>query len=131
MTVEDKLQQIFDIIKSIEVENDPGIAAILMEGFGLSMNIINAAIATGGRRDKIDISEHLEIVSSVLGVSVKDLVMKAIDDINGANNENLGSKAPDQSTLDFITSGQDLDDYEKFLAQNKAKEDLDFLSKEI
>lgn len=131
MTVEDKLQQIFDIIKSIEVENDPGIAAILMEGFGLSMNIINAAIANGGRRDKIDISEHLEIVSSVLGVSVKDLVMKAIDDINGANNENLGSKAPDQSTLDFITSGQDLDDYEKFLAQNKAKEDLDFLSKEI
>jgi hypothetical protein len=39
------------------------------------------------------------------------------------------NKEADAVTLDFITS--DLDDYEKFIAQNKAKESLDFLSKEI
>jgi hypothetical protein len=122
MSVIDKLNLIAQTIKEIESE-DPGMAAILVEGFGLSLNLIDTVSKNGARKD-IDISEHLEIVSKVLNVSIKDLVMAAMQ---GDNTES--DKAPDQNTLDFITS--DLDDYEKFVAQNKAKSDLDFLSKSI
>jgi hypothetical protein len=122
MSVIDKLNLIAATIKEIEAE-DPGMAAILVEGFGLSLNLIET-VSKNGARKEIDISEHLEVVSKILNVSIKDLVMAAMQ---GENSEN--DKVPDQDTLDFITS--DLDDYEKFIAQNKAKSDLDFLSKSI
>jgi hypothetical protein len=60
-----------------------------------------------------------------LGISVENLVMEIIN----KQQQDLNNKVPDQQTLDFITS--DMDDYEKFLAQNKAKEDLEFLAKSI
>ena len=41
------------------------------------------------------------------------------------------SKAPDKESLDFITSDVDVDDYEKFLEENKVKENLDFLNSQI
>lgn len=122
MSVIDKLNLIAETIKEIETE-DPGMAAILVEGFGLSLNLIET-VSKNGARKEIDISEHLEVVSKILNVSIKDLVMAAMQ---GETSEN--DKVPDQDTLDFITS--DLDDYEKFIAQNKAKSDLDFLSKSI
>jgi hypothetical protein len=46
-------------------------------------------------------------------------------------NQTMPDKEVDKNTLEFITSASDLDDYEKFLAQAKAKEDLDFLSNAI
>jgi hypothetical protein len=121
MTLTDKLSDIFNIIEDVKTI-DPGAAAILIEGFGLSLNLIKTVAENNGR-ETIDVSEHLEIITSILGISLKDLVATVITQ----NQE--GGKEPDQATLEFITS--DLDDYEKFLAQNKAKEDLDFLSKEI
>lgn len=122
MSVVDKLCQIGDIITDIEKE-DPGMAAILQEGFGLSLRIIKE-VSERGQRDTIDVSEHIEIMSKILGVSLNDLVMSILN-----NQGQESNKEPDQATLDFITS--DMDDYEKFLAQNKAKTDLDFLSKNI
>jgi hypothetical protein len=123
MDITQKIQQIFDIIKEIEPES-PEISGILMEGLGLSLNIIESVIENNGRKN-IDISEHLEMISRILGVSLTDLVMSMMNDTSSEQND----KVPDQETLDFITN--DLDDYEKFLAQNKAKESLDFLSKEL
>ena len=123
MSLDTKLQSIYDIIQDIKTD-DPFVAGVLFEGFGIALNTIDAAVKNNGR-DKIDISEHLETVSSILGVSVRDLVMHVIQTQPGAE----GNKAPDEETLDFITG--DLDDYEKFLAQNKAKDDLDFLAKNI
>ena len=120
MTLDDKLSDIFNIIEDIKTI-DPGIAAILIEGFGLSLNLIESVAKNNGR-EEIDLSEHLEIITSILGVSLRDLVSIAM-------NTQEVNKEPDQATLDFITA--DLDDYEKFLAKNAAKEDLDFLSKEI
>lgn len=123
MDITEKIQQIFDIIKEIEPES-PEISGILMEGLGLSLNIIESVIENNGRKN-IDISEHLEMISRILGVSLTDLVMSMINNSSPEQND----KVPDQETLDFITN--ELDDYEKFLAQNKAKESLDFLSKEL
>ncbi len=122
MSVVDKLCDIEKIINEIAVE-DPGMASILREGFGLSLNLIKQ-VAENGPRKEIDISEHIDIMSRILGVSLSDLVMNIMQ-----SQEQTSDKAPDQETLDFITS--DLDDYEKFLAQNKAKDDLDFLTKNI
>jgi hypothetical protein len=119
----EKLNQIGTVINEIETE-DPGTAGILREGFGLSLNIIKE-VAENGNRDVVDVSEHIEVVSRVLNISMRDLVMNIMQDMQGGAND----KAPDQDTLNFITS--DLDDYEKFLAQEKAKKDLDFLAKSI
>lgn len=122
MSVVDKLYEIGNLIDSI-AEEDPGMADILREGFGLSLRLIRE-VAERGPRTEIDISEHIEIASKVLGVSLVDMVTTIMQ-----SQDQVSNKEPDQATLDFITS--DLDDYEKFLAQNKAKDDLDFLSKNI
>lgn len=125
MTLTDKLAQILDIIKSTEAD-DPMVSAILMDGFGLSLNLIavNVERAEKGEVGN-DISQQLEMISRVCGISLEDVVRHVIDQ----DQTNQADKPVDQATLEFITS--DLDDYEKFLAQNKAKEDLDFLNKVI
>jgi hypothetical protein len=122
MSVVDKIQEIITIIGEIKQE-DPVAGDILIEGIGLSLNLLEVASDEKGR-EKADVSEHLHIITKVLGVSLEDLVISIMDHKN-----NQSDKPVDQSTLDFITT--DMDDYEKFLAQNKAKEDLDFLSKAI
>jgi hypothetical protein len=119
----DKLSQIGSIINEIESE-DPATAGILREGFGLSLNIMKE-VAERGNREVVDISEHIDIVSRVLNVPFRELVMSIVQN----QEPEVSDKAPDQETLDFITS--DMDDYDRFLAQNKAKDDLDFLSKNI
>lgn len=122
MTVEDKVKQIYEIIKDIETE-DTAIASILAEGFMLSLNLIG--VVQQRAEGTIDVSEHLNVISNILGVSLEDLIMQALEE----NQLKMTDKPVDQATLDFITT--DLDDYEKFLAQNKAKEELEFLSNEL
>ena len=129
MTINEKLEKILEIIKLMEVEDDPGVSTIMLDGFILSMNLIKELSERTEPVDSIDISKQIEMVTSVLGVSLHDLVMQIIKDMN--ENQEMPDKEVDKNTLDFITSAADLDDYEKFLAQNKAKEDLDFLSKAI
>jgi len=121
MSIDTKINDIIAIIKDIEKE-DAGVAAILFEGLGLSVNLIQQVAANGGRKD-IDVTEHLEIASKVLGFSVKDLILNVMQE------QSQPKKEADAETLNFITS--DLDDYEKFLAQAKAKESIDFLTKQI
>jgi N-dimethylarginine dimethylaminohydrolase len=118
-----KLEEISNAIAAIG-EVEPAYGHILLEGFGLSLDLINEVTQNKGVR-QMDVSEHLRIVTNILGFSLEDLVMAAMP----KQEETTSNKEVDQATLDFITS--DLDDYEKFLAQNKAKEDLDFLSKSI
>ena len=129
-TIDEKLNDIFEIIKAIEIEDDPGVSTVMLDCFILGLNVIKELSENPtDTRDKFDVSQHVEMVSRILGIPLKDLVMQCIDEVNTA----LGNsdKPVDQNTLDFITSQSDLDDYDKFLAQNKAKEDLDFLSKAI
>lgn len=126
-TVE-KIEQIHQIINEIGAE-DPAVGNIMLEGFGISMNVIRALIETNGRRDSIDLTEQVEFVTKALGFDL-ELLVKHVLDTKFATEMNIETnKEPDQETLDFITS--DLDDYEKFLAENKAKESLSVLSKEL
>ena len=76
MDITQKIQQIFDIVKEIETES-PDVSSILMEGLGLSLNIMESVVKNNGRQN-IDISEHLEIISKILGVSLTDLILAII-----------------------------------------------------
>ena len=129
MTINEKLEKILEIINLMEVEDEPGVSTIMLDGFILSMNIIKELSERTEPAASIDISKQIEMVTSILGISLTDLVMQIIKDMN--ENQEMPDKEVDKNTLDFITSATDLDDYDKFLAQAKAKEDLDFLSKSI
>ena len=129
MTINEKLEKILEIINLMEVEDEPGVSTIMLDGFILSMNIIKELSERTEPAASIDISKQIEMVTSILGISLHDLVMQIIKDMN--ENQEMPDKEVDKNTLDFITSATDLDDYDKFLAQAKAKEDLDFLSKSI
>jgi hypothetical protein len=129
MTINEKLEKILEIIKLMEVEDDPGVSTIMLDGFILSINIIKELSEQTEPATTLDISKQIEMVSSILGLSLNDLVMQIIKDMN--ENQEMPDKEVDKNTLDFITSAENLDDYDKFLAQAKAKEDLDFLSKAI
>ena len=126
MSTIEKIAQIHNLIKEIDQEA-PEVGAILYDGFNLSLKTLQAVAEKGGNSE-MDISDHINIICKALGIDLKDIVQQIVD---GMQQGNIGenAKAPDQDTLEFITS--DLDDYEKFLAQNKAKENLDFLSKQI
>ena len=128
MSTLDKIANIHRLINEIEQE-DSEVGIILLEGFNLSLRTLQA-VAEKGERTNVDISDHLQLVCKVLGIDLKDMIEQVVKDMSTQNSGDMNeNKAPDSDTLDFITS--DLDDYEKFIAQNKAKEDLDFLSKQI
>lgn len=124
-TINEKFSAIWDLVDEIYEENQE-IGAIVAECFNLCIKTL-VAVTEKGNRDEIDISEHIKIMSRALGVDLQKLVEQAMSDVSGQTMES--QKEADATTLEFITS--DLDDYEKFLAQNKVKESLDFLSKEI
>jgi hypothetical protein len=122
----DKLNQIFELICEISAE-DQALGILLKEFYTLSIKTASEVAQSGGNRDTIDISQHIKIISNVLGVDIRDMMEHVLKEVSGQQVES--NKEADVATLEFITS--DLDDYEKFIAQNKAKESLDFLSKEI
>lgn len=127
--IDEKISDIFQIIKDIEIEDDPGVSNVLLDGFILSLNIIKELSERTEPVEHVDISEHIKMVSRCLGISLEDLVVQIVKQMN--EGQDASDKPVDQNTLDFIISNSDLDDYEKFVAENKAKEDLDFLSKTI
>jgi hypothetical protein len=122
MTVIDKLQQIATLIDEIKAE-DSALADVLWSGFRLSMDL---STKIGENPDDVDMSEQLTTVCNMLGIDLQALVMYILQTTNTGQDSD---KPVDEKTLDFITG--DLDEYEKFIAQNSAKENLDFLSKEI
>lgn len=128
MSTIEKISEIHKLIMEIDKE-DPALGQILLEGFGLSMNITKAIMEKGDR--EVDYSEHLQIIAKIMGFSLEDLVTSIVEKM--AAEQEVNNKIADKDTLDFITatSSEDLDDYEKFIAENKAKESLDFLSKAI
>jgi hypothetical protein len=124
-----KIQQIHNNIA--EIGNlAPDVADILADGFVLSMNLLEA-VALRGNEELNDVNKRIELVTAVLGFSLEELVLGVIEknNNNGTGNMIDTSKEPDEETLKFITS--DMDDYERFLAEAKAKESLDFLKSSI
>ena len=125
-TVIDKLNQIFEIICDVAKE-DQAVGDILKEFYTLSLRTLSEIAENGGDTSEVDVSEHINIISNILGMNVRAMMEEVFKDMTEQQVES--NKEADATTLEFITS--DLDDYEKFIAQNKAKESLDFLSKEI
>jgi hypothetical protein len=137
-----KLTSIANTIKEIEAE-DADISGILMESYGLALRTIKAK--ADGQSNVIDLDGQIDLVSRALGVKLEDLIMKIVQQqfppgnpttLDPSNPQPMSiveqiAKKADEATLNFITSASDLDDYEKFLAEAKAKESLDFLKKQI
>jgi hypothetical protein len=115
-----QLQKVFDSIMNIE---DPLVGTIVMGNFKTSLNTIqqvqenNDSISEG-----VDISDQINQVCEILGFDLREMVTHIMSQANPVIESD---KEVDKDTLDFITS--DLDDYERFLAQAKAKKELDFL----
>ena len=124
-----KIQQIHNNIA--EIGNlAPDVADILADGFVLSMNLLEA-VALRGNEELNDVNKKIELVTAVLGFNLEELVLGVIEknNNNGTGTMIDNTKEPDEETLKFITS--DMDDYERFLAESKAKESLDFLKSSI
>lgn len=119
-----KLNQILELIKEIKIENDV-IGNILMVNFKSAINTIEALRT----KTHLDLNEKIELLSELLGIKIEDLIKNIID------NNYINSDASDQETIDFIlgtskninNTNKQIDDYEKFLEDNKVKENIDYL----
>jgi hypothetical protein len=121
----EKLTSISQNIKEIS-EYDEGLANLIWIGFDTAMSLAQSISENNEKKEQIDISVYIQQICDALGVDIEQMVLSIIQNNNTQESSN---KEPDLETLDFITS--DLDDYEKFLAKSSAKNNLDFLSKEI
>lgn len=78
---------------------------------------------------ELDISEKIELMSGLLGLSLEEIVLNIIDKNQNdcacteqesvefiMNNSNLENS--EQESVDFIINNSDIDDYEKFLKEN-------------
>jgi len=121
----EKLTSISQNIKEIS-EYDEGLANLIWIGFDTAMSLAQSISENNEKKEQIDISVYIQQICDALGVDIEQMVLSIIQNNNTQESSN---KEPALETLDFITS--DLDDYEKFLAKSSAKNNLDFLSKEI
>lgn len=129
MSVADKLTQIYKIIGEIKDE-EPGIGIILQDGFEISFKIIDKIVKNDGQPfTELDVSDQIQIVSDILGINVEQLMVHTITQHN--DEAEVAQKAADEETMAFITADEDVDDYEKFIEENKVKENLDFLKGEV
>jgi len=129
----DKLEEVFKVIGEI---NDEPIKALMNDTFMLALRTLKEA---NQKKDAIDISEQLEIVTRALNFPLEDMIMHVLQTkFAGQNNScmpetqyDINSKEADEETLDFITADIDTDDYETFLKENGVQETLEDLKKEI
>lgn len=124
----EKLQKINDIINEV-AEEDTGVANVLRDSFALSYSILETVAKNGGTIQELDVSDQIKLVSDTLQIDMEQLVIHAITEFN--DQMDLEQKAADEKTLAFITADEDVDDYERFIDENKVKENLDFLKGEV
>jgi hypothetical protein len=133
LTVIEKLNLIFALIKEISQE-DKLIGDILMVNYQRAINTIQS-ISTD---TPMDVSEQIKLVTELLGIDLEVLVKTIIEEDYNMNQTGdfINSGEADKATIDFITgnsqninNSNNIDDYEKFLAQTKA--DMEFLKGEI
>ena len=75
--ISDKIAKIHELIGEISKENEV-IGAILLEGFGMSLNLIRYKLDNPEAKG-IDVSEQIQIVSTILGFSLEDLVTSILE----------------------------------------------------
>ncbi len=126
MTTTEKIEEIIKLMGEIS-EEDNVTGRVLLDGLGLSINVLET-ISKEEFKGTLDISDQINLVSNILGFSLEEMVMYIIQQ---SSDDSLSDKEPDKETMDFLSSSVDVDDYEKFLEENKVKDNLSFLSKEI
>jgi hypothetical protein len=124
----EKLQQIYTLIQEIEAE-DKVAGGIVRRGFELSFDLLQKVAQNDGKLEELDVSDQIKMVTEVLGYDVEQLVIQAITEFN--DQMDIEQKAADEATLAFITADEEVDDYERFIEENKVKENLDFLKGEV
>lgn len=124
----EKLQQIYTLIQEIEAE-DKVAGGIVRQGFELSFDLLQKVAQNDGKVEELDVSDQIKMVTEILGYDVEQLVVQAITEFN--DQMDIEQKAADEATLAFITADEDVDDYERFIEENKVKENLDFLKGEV
>lgn len=125
----DKLSLMLEFASSIR---DDRIRMVVMESFSMAVGVIESdegRVSGNDDGDSIDIADKIGMISSILGYSLEDIVGSLMQ--MGDTGVDISSKEPDKEALDFIISDVDVDDYEKFLEDNKVKENLDFLNSQI
>jgi|NOAtaT_6_FD_contig_21_1073678_length_522_multi_3_in_0_out_0_1 hypothetical protein len=126
MKTTEKIEEIIRLMGEIS-EEDNVAGRVLLDGLGLSINVLET-ISKEDFKGTLDISDQINLVSNILGFSLEEMVMYIIKE---SSEDSLSDKEPDKETMDFLSSTVDVDDYEKFLEENKVKDNLNFLSKEI
>ena len=124
----EKLQQIYTLIQEIEAE-DKVAGGIVRQGFELSFDLLQKVAENNGKLEELDVSAQIKMVTEVLGYDIEQLVVQAITEFN--DQMDIEQKAADEATLAFITADEEVDDYERFIEENKVKENLDFLKGEV
>lgn len=125
MSIEKHVTQMLDSIREIE-KIDPVIGNIFSQSFAVGANTLEAVHEADGTDNPVDISEYIEILNNIFGIDMKQIVDHLLE-----SKMEESQKEADQNTLDFIMNDEDLDDYDRFVKENQAKENLDFLKNEI
>jgi len=125
-----KIEELNNIVKEIDAI-DSGVGTIMLDAFGIALNTMKVVAEHGGSLKEVDVSEQLIAVSNAMGINVRDLIEQILTSDYSDQQQDIMAKAADEATLDFITSDEDVDDYEKFIDENKVKENLDFLKGEL
>jgi hypothetical protein len=129
----EKIKQMQTLVREIS-DIDEGVGQIFNDSFIISVNTLNQVYKSGGAiyNDDLDISDRIAMVSNALGLDIEELVKHILEkDFMSQEAQDIMQKAADEETLSFITSDEDIDDYEKFIEENKVKENLDFLKGEL
>ncbi|MDA9954640.1 hypothetical protein N9D61_10120 [Planktomarina sp.] len=125
-----KIEELNNIVNEIDAI-DAGVGTIMLDAFGIALNTIKVVNEHGGSLKEVDVSEQLAAVSNAMGIDVRELIETILTNDYSDQQQDIMAKAADEATLDFITSDEDVDDYERFIEENKVKENLDFLKGEL
>lgn len=130
-TIEQALKEIYDNIDVLK-EHNAMIGNIFHKAFAVAANSVEHVYNEQGEwKGETDITKYIEMLNDIFGIDMQRLVEEGLRQVGHDMSGGMSDKEADQNTLDFITSDEDLDDYERFLKQNQAKDDLDFLKKEL
>jgi hypothetical protein len=125
-----KIEELNNIVNEIDAI-DAGVGTIMLDAFGIALNTIKVVNEHGGSLKEVDVSEQLAAVSNAMGIDVRELIETILTNDYSDQQQDIMAKAADEATLNFITSDEDVDDYERFIEENKVKENLDFLKGEL
>lgn len=123
-----QLAKLTDLVVDIS-KHDWIVGDIIRESYIMSLKLIQQLRETPDTKD-IDISDKLIMVSTILNINLEELVIHILETNNSGDTINSNKEA-DEETLDFITANENIDDYDRFIKDNKLEETISMLKKEV